>query len=73
MMIKIEYRYLDSFDSISDLYITLEDDGLTNEEIQTAGDELLEKGKVITNKSIYKLVGCDLFVARKSNIVETLD
>lgn len=72
-MIKIEYKYLDNFNSISDLYITLEDDGLTSEEIQTAGDELLEKGKAITNKSIYKLVGCDLFVARKNNIVEILD
>lgn len=72
-MIKIEYKYLDSFKSISDLYITLEDDGLTNEEIQTAGDELLEKGKANTDKSIYKLVDCDLFVARKNKIVEVLD
>lgn len=72
-MIKIEYKYLDSFDSISDLYITLEDDGLTNDEIQTVGDELLEKGKANTSKSIYKLVGCDLFVARKNSIVEILD
>lgn len=72
-MIKIEYRYLDSFDSISDLYIALEDDGLTSNEIRTVGDELLEKGKANTNKSIYKIVGCDLFVARKNNIVEVLD
>lgn len=72
-MIKIEYKYLDSFNSISDLYITLEGDGLTSDEIQTVGDELLERGKSNTNKSIYKLVGCDLFVARKNNIVEVLD
>lgn len=72
-MIKIEYKYLDSFDSISDLYIALEDDGLTSNEIRTVGDELLEKGKANTNKSIYKIVGCDLFVARKNNIVEVLD
>lgn len=72
-MIKIEYKYLDSFDSISDLYIALEDDGLTSNEIRTVGDELLEKGKANTNKSIYKLVDCDLFVARKNNIVEVLD
>lgn len=72
-MNKAEYKYLNSFKSMSDFYIVLEEAGCSDGEIEMVGTELLERGEASTEIVSYKLVGYDLFAARKSNMVGTLD
>ena len=72
-MIKIEYNYLDSIERISDLYILLDDEGYNDQQIGAMGDELLTAGVTETNKAIYKMVGSDVFVACKNNLIEVID
>lgn len=72
-MIKIEYSYLDSIEHISDLYILLDDEGYNDQQIGAMGDELLTAGVTETNKAIYKMVGSDVFVAYKNNLIEVID
>ncbi len=72
-MIKIEYNYLDSIERISDLYILLDDEGYNDQQIGAMGDELLTAGVTETNKAIYKMVGSDVFVAYKNNLIEVID
>lgn len=72
-MIKIEYRYLDSIERISDLYILLDDEGYNDQQIGAMGDELLTAGITETDKAIYKMVGSDVFVAYKNNLIEVID
>lgn len=72
-MIKIEYSYLDSIERISDLYILLDDEGYNDQQIGAMGDELLTAGITETDKAIYKIVGSDVFVAYKNNLIEVID
>ena len=72
-MIKIEYSYLDSVERISDLYILLDEEGYNDQQIGAMGDELLTTGIAETNKAIYKMVGSDVFVAYKNNVIEVID
>ena len=72
-MIKIEYSYLDSIERISNLYILLDDEGYNDQQIGAMGDELLTAGVTETNKAIYKMVGSDVFVAYKNNLIEVID
>ena len=72
-MIKIEYSYLDRIERISDLYILLDDEGYNDQQIGAMGDELLTAGITETDKAIYKMVGSDVFVAYKNNLIEVID
>lgn len=72
-MIKIEYSHLDSIERISDLYILLDDEGYNDQQIGAMGDELLTAGITETDKAIYKMVGSDVFVAYKNNLIEVID
>ena len=72
-MIKIEYSYLDSIERISDLYILLDDEGYNDQQIGAMGDELLTAGITENDKAIYKMVGSDVFVAYKNNLIEVID
>lgn len=62
-----KYQFVSSVESIRDLYILLEDTGLTDKQIDATGDKLLEAGKLQTKLASYKLASKGLYVAYKWN------